>query len=87
MTLSRRNLLTAAGAGLVPMMPGVFIYQSMAGAMRLAAAGPAADPALAAVTLALSFKSVFVVGAMALGLMVGARLADLASRRHRMSQG
>jgi len=76
-----------AFAGAVPMMPGVFIYQSMAGAMRLAAAGPAADPALAAATLALSFKSVFVVGAMALGLMVGARLADLASHRHRMSLG
>ena len=76
-----------AFAGAVPMMPGVFIYQSMAGAMRLAAAGPAADPALAAATLALSFKSVFVVGAMALGLMVGARLADLAFRRHRMSRG
>jgi uncharacterized membrane protein YjjB (DUF3815 family) len=66
------------------MMPGVFIYQSMAGAMRLSAAGLAADPALAAATLALSFKSVFVVGAMAIGLLVGARLADLSSRRHRI---
>jgi uncharacterized membrane protein YjjP (DUF1212 family) len=73
-----------AFAGAVPMMPGVFIYQSMAGAMRLSAAGLAADPALAAATLALSFKSVFVVGAMAIGLLVGARLADLASRRHRI---
>jgi uncharacterized membrane protein YjjP (DUF1212 family) len=69
-----------AFAGAVPMMPGVFMYQSMAGAMRLSAAGTAADPALAAATLALSFKSVFVVGAMAIGLLVGARLADLASR-------
>ncbi len=67
-----------AFAGAVPMMPGVFIYQSIAGAMRLSAAGTAADPALAAATLALSFKSVFVVGAMALGLLVGARLANLA---------
>lgn len=72
-----------AFAGAVPMMPGVFIYQSMAGAMRLSAAGTAADPVLAAATLALSFKSVFVVGAMATGLLVGARLANLASRRHR----
>jgi uncharacterized membrane protein YjjB (DUF3815 family) len=68
-------------------MPGVFMYQSMAGAMRLSAAGTAADPALAAATLALSFKSVFVVGAMAIGLLVGARIADLISRRHRMSRG
>jgi Na+/H+ antiporter NhaC len=57
---------------------GVFIYQSTAGAMRLSAAGMAADPALAAATLALSSKSVFVVAAIAIGLVVGARLADLA---------
>jgi uncharacterized membrane protein YjjB (DUF3815 family) len=70
-----------AFAGAVPMMPGVFIYQSIAGAMRLSAAGTAADPALAAATLALSSKSVFVVAAMAIGLVAGARLADLAHRR------
>jgi uncharacterized membrane protein YjjP (DUF1212 family) len=69
-----------AFAGAVPMMPGVFIYQSIAGAMRLSAVGTAADPALAAATLALSFKSVFVVGAIAIGLLVGARLANLAHR-------
>jgi uncharacterized membrane protein YjjB (DUF3815 family) len=69
-----------AFAGAVPMMPGVFIYQSIAGAMRLSAAGTAADPAVAAATLALSFKSVFVVGAIAVGLLIGARLANLAHR-------
>ena len=67
-----------AFAGAVPMMPGVFIYQSIAGAMRLSAAGTSADPAIAAATLALSFKSVFVVGAIAIGLLIGARLANLA---------
>jgi uncharacterized membrane protein YjjB (DUF3815 family) len=75
-----------AFAGAVPMMPGVFIYQSIAGAMRLSASGAAADPALLAATLALSFKSVFVVGAMAIGLLVGARVADL-THPHRMSGG
>ncbi len=70
-----------AFAGAVPMMPGVFIYQSIAGAMRLSAAGSAADPALAAATLALSFKSVFVVGAIALGLLIGARVASLTHQR------
>ncbi len=69
-----------AFAGAVPMMPGVFVYQSIAGAMRLSAAGAAADPVLAATTLALSFKAVFVVGAMAIGLLAGARLANLAHR-------
>ena len=66
-----------AFAGAVPMMPGVFIYQALAGAMRLSASGTAADPALAATTLALAFKSAFVVGAMAIGLLAGAKLADL----------
>ena len=80
-----------AFAGAVPMMPGVFIYQSIANAMRLSAAGTAADPALAAAALALLFKSVLVVGAMTVGLVVGARLADLTHRDggadHCMSQG
>jgi uncharacterized membrane protein YjjP (DUF1212 family) len=68
-----------AFAGAVPMMPGVFIYQSIAGDMRLSAAGAAADPALAAATLALFSESVFVVAAMAIGLVAGARLANLAT--------
>ena len=85
-----------AFAGAVPMMPGVFIYQSIAGAMRLSAAGTSADPAIAAATLALSFTSVSVVGAIALGLLIGARLANVAHRsgpssqdrdHHRMSHG
>jgi hypothetical protein len=40
--------------------------------------------ARAAATLARTFTSVFVVGAIALGLLIGARLAHLA---HRMSHG
>jgi uncharacterized membrane protein YjjP (DUF1212 family) len=75
-----------AFAGAVPMMPGVFLYQSIAGAMRLSAEGTAADPALAAATLALSAKSAFVVGAMAIGLLMGARIAGL-TNPHRMSHG
>jgi uncharacterized membrane protein YjjB (DUF3815 family) len=71
-----------AFAGAVPMMPGVFIYQSIAGAIRLAAAGTAADPAVAAATLARSCQSVFVVGAMVIGLLVGAWLANPINRQH-----
>jgi uncharacterized membrane protein YjjB (DUF3815 family) len=76
-----------AFAAAVPMMPGVSMYQSIAGAMRLSAAGAAADPALAAATLALSGQSVFVVGAMAIGLLVGARLASLVHRRGAIGAG
>ena len=74
-----------AFAGAVPMMPGVFIYQSIAGAIRLSAAGTVADPTLASTTLALSFKSTFVVGAIAIGLLIGARVATLAHRRDSVS--
>jgi uncharacterized membrane protein YjjB (DUF3815 family) len=63
------------------MMPGVFIYQSIAGAIRLSAADTAVDPTLASATLAGSFKSMFVVGAIALGLLIGARLENMAHRR------
>ena len=66
-----------AFAGAVPMMPGVFIYQSIAGAIRLSAADAAVEPMLASTTLALSFKSVFVLGAIANGLLIGARRANL----------
>jgi uncharacterized membrane protein YjjP (DUF1212 family) len=66
-----------AFAGAVPMMPGVFIYESIAGALRMAAAGRSADPALAAVTLSLVFKSAVLVAAMAVGLLVGSRLGRL----------
>jgi hypothetical protein len=45
------------------------------------AADTAVDPMLASTTLALSFKSVFVIGAIAIGLLIGARLANLAYRR------
>jgi uncharacterized membrane protein YjjP (DUF1212 family) len=70
-----------AFAGAVPMMPGVFMYRSIAGAMRLSADGAAADPVVAAATLALSYSSVFVVGAMVIGLLAGERLALLTQRK------
>jgi uncharacterized membrane protein YjjP (DUF1212 family) len=79
----RLPFAAVAFAGAVPMMPGVFIYESIAGATRMAAAGTAADPALAAATLALAFKSVLVVGAMAVGLLAGARISASVSRRLR----
>lgn len=69
-----------AFAGAVTMMPGLFIYQSIAGAMRLASTSTAADSALAATTLALSFKAAFVVGSLAVGLLMGAAAVRLMSR-------
>jgi uncharacterized membrane protein YjjB (DUF3815 family) len=74
----RRNLPFAAVAfaGAVPMMPGVFIYGSIDSAAQLSAAGGAADPALAAATVALFCRAAAVVLAMVIGLMAGAKLAS-----------
>jgi uncharacterized membrane protein YjjP (DUF1212 family) len=70
-----------AFAGAVTMMPGALIYESIAGVVQMAAQHGAADPALTAATLALLFKALFVVGAMAIGLLVGARVLALAYRQ------
>jgi uncharacterized membrane protein YjjP (DUF1212 family) len=70
-----------AFAAAVPMMPGVFIYQSIAGAIRLSMTSTAADPAVAATTLALSFEAAMTVAGMAIGLLVGARVARGAAAR------
>jgi uncharacterized membrane protein YjjP (DUF1212 family) len=69
---ARLPFASVAFAGAVPMMPGVFIYESFAGALGVSAAGRGADPALLAATLALFVKAAFIVGAMAIGLLVGA---------------
>jgi uncharacterized membrane protein YjjB (DUF3815 family) len=66
-----------AFAGAVPMMPGIFIYESIATAMRLSAGSAEADSALAAVAVALSIRAAFVVGCIVLGLVIGASAARL----------
>jgi uncharacterized membrane protein YjjP (DUF1212 family) len=72
-----------AFASAVPMMPGAFIYEGLAGAVTMSAMGKAVDPAVAAATLALFVKAAFVIGAMAIGLLGGSRLAGLASGKAR----
>jgi uncharacterized membrane protein YjjP (DUF1212 family) len=67
----------AAFAGAAPLMPGMLIYRSIAGAVRMAKAGSSADPALAVAMLSPLVEAAFVVGAMVSGLVIGARLASL----------
>jgi len=64
-----------AFAGAVPMMPGALIYQALEAAMHLAAGS--ADLITAARALGWIFKASFVIGGMAIGLLVGARIAGL----------
>ncbi len=70
-----------AFAGAVPMMPGMFIYDGIANAMRLSAANAETDSVLVAAAVAPSLRAAFVVGAIVLGLIVGATAARLASIR------
>jgi uncharacterized membrane protein YjjB (DUF3815 family) len=67
---------SAAFAGAAPLMPGVLIYRSIAGAMRLATAGTTADPALAVAMLSPFVEAAFVVAAMVIGLVAGARITE-----------
>jgi hypothetical protein len=55
-------------------MPGV-MYRSIAAALRMATAGPGADPALAVAMLSPFVDAAFVVAAMVIGLIAGNRLA------------
>ncbi len=73
----RLPFATVAFAAAVSMMPGLFIYESFAGALRVSAVGSGADPALVAASLALFMKAGFIVGSMAIGLLLGAWVGDL----------
>ncbi|MDQ8023207.1 MAG: threonine/serine exporter family protein [Moraxellaceae bacterium] len=73
-----------AFAGAVPMMPGVLFFQSFGGAMQIAMAGRGADLVLISQTFSGLLQALLVVGAMGLGLLLGAapvsRLPGLAAR-------
>jgi uncharacterized membrane protein YjjP (DUF1212 family) len=71
-----------AFAGAVTMMPGVAMYESLAGAMQMSAAGASAPSQLVASSLALFVKAAFVVMAMAIGLLVGSRIGGLLNGRN-----
>jgi uncharacterized membrane protein YjjP (DUF1212 family) len=62
-----------AFAGAVPMMPGVLMFRGIGGAMEISVAGTHATSALFASTLTNIFTATFVVGAMGVGLLLGAR--------------
>jgi uncharacterized membrane protein YjjB (DUF3815 family) len=76
----RLPFASVAFAGAVPMMPGVLIYQSIASALRMSSAGIPAKSGLAVVALSSFLEAAFVVAAMAIGLVTGARLAGLLAR-------
>jgi uncharacterized membrane protein YjjP (DUF1212 family) len=62
-----------AFAGAVTMMPGLQIYRTLGGALQLTRLENAPDLGIVAVTLGNAVQAFVVIGALALGLIVGAR--------------
>jgi uncharacterized membrane protein YjjB (DUF3815 family) len=63
-----------AFAGAVTMMPGLHMYRALGGALRLARQSDITNPGSVEQTLANAFETCLVVSALALGLVVGARM-------------
>jgi len=72
-----------AFAGAVTMMPGLLLYESIVGAIRLGIVGKEGDATLVTATFAPLFRATLVVSAMTIGLLLGARLLGLLQPRPR----
>lgn len=77
-------------AGAVPMIPGLSIYRALGGAWRIARHAGATDPGTFEVALSNALEAALVVSALALGLLLGARVvlglasaAEVRTRRPR----
>jgi uncharacterized membrane protein YjjP (DUF1212 family) len=70
-----------AFAGAVTMMPGLLLYESIVGAIRLGVVGKEGDATLVTATFAPLFQAILVVSAMTIGLLLGARLSGLVQPR------
>ncbi len=70
----RAPVAVLAFAGAVTMIPGLTLYRALGGALQLARQAGRTDPDLTAVTFGYTFQGGLVVSALALGLLVGARV-------------
>src|SRR5262249_44042294 len=70
---NRTPVAVIAFAGAVTMMPGLQMYLALGGALKLARLENAADLPTIAVTVGNALQAAVVVGALSLGLIVGAR--------------
>ncbi len=79
----RLPFTAVAFAGAVTMMPGLLLYESIMGAIRLGVVGKEGDAMLLTATFAPLFRAILVVSAMTIGLLLGGRLSDLLQPRAR----
>ncbi len=78
----RAPVAVIAFAGAVTMIPGLSLYRALGGAVQLARQPEAVDPAMVARTLGNAFEGALVIGGLALGFILGARLVrTLVGRR------
>jgi hypothetical protein len=70
---SKTPVAVIAFAGAVTMIPGVSLYRALASALQLARSPGATVPDLAAATLGHTMQAFLVIGALALGLILGTR--------------
>jgi uncharacterized membrane protein YjjB (DUF3815 family) len=71
---SKTPVAVIAFAGAVTMMPGLHLYRALAGAMQLARQLGKSESAAMAATLGNAVEACMVIGSLALGLILGARL-------------
>jgi uncharacterized membrane protein YjjP (DUF1212 family) len=71
---ARVPVAVIAFAGAVTMIPGLSLYRALAGTVRLARSAGVADPTTVAATLGYAAQGCVVVGGLALGLVLGARV-------------
>jgi uncharacterized membrane protein YjjP (DUF1212 family) len=72
-SFSKTPVAVIAFAGAVTMIPGLSMYRALGGALQLARLAGDSDPETVARTLGHALQGCLVVGALALGLILGAR--------------
>ncbi|HVS38046.1 MAG TPA: threonine/serine exporter family protein [Gemmataceae bacterium] len=77
---SRAPVAVIAFAGAVTMIPGLSFYRALAGALQIARLADRADQATAAATLGYAFQGCLTATALALGLILAARVVQAAAR-------
>jgi uncharacterized membrane protein YjjP (DUF1212 family) len=73
---SKAPVAVIAFAGAVTMIPGLSLYRALGGTLQLARQAQSADPETVARTLGNAFQGCLVVSALALGLVLGARVVS-----------
>jgi uncharacterized membrane protein YjjP (DUF1212 family) len=84
---SKTPVAVIAFAGAVTMIPGLSLYRALAGAVQLGRLPDIPDPGAAARTIGYAWQGCLVAGALALGLILGARVVQALPGRRDSAAG